>query len=122
MSNNPINLALRFFLELAGLAAMAYWGWTTHDGAWRFVWGIGLPVVAAALWGVFRVPNDPGNAPVAVPGPVRLLLEALYFGAAVGLLAAADQERTAVILGVVIVLHYVASYDRVIRFLRDQPL
>ena len=117
MSNNPINLALRFILELAGLAAMGYWGWTTHDGVGRYVWGFGLPVLAAAVWGVFRVPGDPGDAPVAVSGVVRLLLEAAYFGGAVGLLYAAGRESAALILGVVVVLHYLASYDRVIRFL-----
>jgi hypothetical protein len=26
MSNQPANLALRFFLELAALFALAYWG------------------------------------------------------------------------------------------------
>jgi hypothetical protein len=31
MSKNPANLALRFVLELAALAALGYWGWTTHN-------------------------------------------------------------------------------------------
>jgi hypothetical protein len=122
MSNNPINLALRFILELAGLVAMAYWGWTTHDGAWQWITAIGLPVIAAALWGTFRIPNDPKpDPPVVVPGPVRLLLEAVYFAAAVILLVDAGKDQTALILGVVIVLHYIVSYDRVIHMLRNQP-
>lgn len=115
MSNHPLNLALRFALELAALGAMAYWGWTQNDGAWRWIAALGLPLIAAALWGTFRVPNDPREAPIAVPGAIRLLLEAAFFGGAVLLLALADQSRAALIFGVIIVLHYIASYDRVLR-------
>ena len=117
MAWHPINLALRFMLELAALAAYAYWGWAAHEGAWRYLLGIGLPLLAAVLWGTFRVPNDPGNAPVPVPGPVRLLLEAAFFAGAVALLAAVS-PRPAVVLGVLVVLHYAASYDRVVRLLK----
>ena len=56
MSENPANLALRFLLELAALAALGYWGWVAHDGASRWVWTAGLVVGAAAVWGVFRCP------------------------------------------------------------------
>jgi hypothetical protein len=113
MSKNPVNLALRFVLEMVALAALAYWGWTEHGGIGRFVFGIGLPVAAAAVWGTFRVADDPRDPPVTVPGWVRLLLEVVYFAAAVILLAAAGQSRVAVIFGVIVVLHYVVSYDRI---------
>ncbi len=119
MSSHPLNLALRFLLELAALAAMAYWGWTTQEGAWRVVLAVGIPLVAAALWGTFRVPGDPAKAPVAVPGLARLLLEFAFFGAAAGLLIAANQPTTAQVLAVVVILHYIASYDR-IRWLLTQ--
>jgi hypothetical protein len=78
MGSNPINLALRFILEIAALFALGYWGWTQHDGVWRFVWGIGLVILAAVIWGTFAVPDDPsrsGNAPVPVPGALRLVIE-----------------------------------------------
>lgn len=78
MANNPVNLALRFVLEMAALAALGYWGWTQHSGIARWAWTLGLVIGAAALWGTFRVPDDPGSAPVAVPGIVRLLLEAAF--------------------------------------------
>jgi hypothetical protein len=113
MSNHPINLALRFLLEMAILAALAYWGWAEHHGLWRAVLAVGLPLAAALLWGTFRVPGDPKDAPVPVPGPVRLLLELVLFAAAVWFLAAADQPSAAAVLGVLVVLHYAASYDRV---------
>ena len=86
MENNPINLTVRFVLELLALFAMGVWGWTQHSGLTQWVMTLLLPLGAAALWGVFRVPNDPGKAVVAVPGWVRLLLEALFFGVAVACL------------------------------------
>jgi hypothetical protein len=113
MSNHPINLTLRFLLEMAILAALAYWGWVEHHGLWRPVLALGLPLAAAILWGTFRVPGDPKDAPVPVPGLVRLLLELALFAAAVWLLAAADQLSAAIVLGVLVVLHYAAAYDRV---------
>ncbi|NLG73357.1 MAG: YrdB family protein [Chloroflexi bacterium] len=118
MANHPLNLALRFFLELVGLFALGYWGWTQHSGLLRFLLAAGLPLAAAVLWGVFRVPNDPGQAPVAVPGVVRLLLEAAYFSAAVWALYAAGRLGWGLTLAVVVLLHYALSYDRVLRMLR----
>lgn len=41
----------------------------------RFFLALGIPGVAAVLWATFRVPNDPGRAPVPVPGIVCLALE-----------------------------------------------
>lgn len=120
MSKNPLNLLIRFLLELAGLAAMAYWGWTQHEGLLRGVLAVGLPLVAAALWGTFRVSGYPKDAPVEVPGIVRLLLEFAYFGVAVGLLAAASQQQVALVFAVVVLLHYLASYDYVLALLRNQ--
>lgn len=113
MSNHPVNLTIRFLLELLALAAMAVWGWTQHAGALRFVWAIGLPLLAAVLWGVFRVDGDPNKAPVRVPGMVRLLLEALVFGGAVWSLYAAGRTTPASIFGLVVLVHYVVSYDRI---------
>ncbi len=71
-----INLGLHFLLELCGLAALIYWGFQAAEGLMKIVLGVLLPLLAAAAWGTFKVPNDPGKAPVAVRGPVRLLLEA----------------------------------------------
>lgn len=120
MSRNPIVLTVIFLLELAGLVAMGYWGWTRHEGLMRFVWTIGLPVAAAAIWGVFRVEGDPGHAPVAVHGVVRLLLEIAYFALAVWLLVLAAAPAAALILGAVALVDYALSYDRILRMIRNE--
>ena len=116
MGSNPINLALRFLLELAALSAIGYWGWTQHDGALRFILTIGLPLLAAILWGTFAVPDDPsrsGKAPVPVRGIIRLLLELAFFAIATWLLFDARQLSSGRILGVVVLTHYLISYDRI---------
>lgn len=116
MSLHPLNLALRFLLEVAALVALAYWGFSQHAGFWRFVIGLGSPLVAAVLWGTFAVPNDrsrSGKAPVPVPGVVRLLLELTFFGLAAWALYDAGKPMLALVLAGVTAVHYVLSYDRV---------
>jgi len=86
----------------------------------RWLWTIGLPAVAAAAWGVFRVDGDPGKAPVPVTGPIRLLIELAYFAVAVMLLSLAHTPTAAIILAALVILDYGLSYDRVLRMLRNQ--
>ena len=120
MSNHPLNLVLRFALEIAGLIAMGYWGFRTGQGAFmRFLLGSGVPLLAAVLWGVFRVPDDPGSAPVAVPGVLRLILELAFFGFAVWALNDAGARTLGWALGLVVLAHYLISYDRVAWLIRQ---
>src|SRR5687768_15698480 len=80
MGKNPLNLALRFALELTSLFAPGYWGFTQFDGVLRWLIGPGAPLIAATLWGTFRVDYEPKKAPVRVPGIVRLGIEILVLG------------------------------------------
>ena len=115
MGSHPLNLALRFMLELAALFAFARWGWIHSTGLLRYFLGLGLPLLAAVLWGTFAVPDDPsrsGKAPVPIPGLMRLLLELVFFGFATWCFFATGLSVWGWILGVVTLLHYLASYDR----------
>lgn len=56
MSQNPLNLTLRFVLELAGLYAFGAWGWIQHAGSMRYLLVIVLPLIAGDPLGLFRVP------------------------------------------------------------------
>jgi len=53
-----LNLLVRFLLELCMLAAVGYWGFKTQT-SWfmKILFGIGLPVLIAALWGMFIAPR-----------------------------------------------------------------
>ena len=116
MGTHPANLALRFLLELTTLVALGAWGWNAGGRQWKWVLVVLVPVEAATAWGTFAVPEDPsrsGAAPVPVPGVVRLVLELGFFAAGVLALRSLGWERSAGLLGLVAVLHYLASYDRV---------
>jgi hypothetical protein len=122
MGSHPINLAVRFLLELLALVAMGFWGWNRGDGVLRLTLALGIPLVAAAAWGTFAVPHDPsrsGQAPMAVPGLVRLVLEAIFFCAAVWALFSAGATTAGGLLGSAILVHYAASYDRVAWLIRQ---
>ena len=122
MSSNPLNLALRFALEIAVLFALGYWGWTQHEGIMRFIWSIGLVVLAAVIWGTFAVPDDPsrsGKAPIPVPGAIRLVIELVLFAAGTWAFIAAGQPVWGAVLGILTVIHYSLSYDRIIWLLKN---
>lgn len=117
MGSHPINLFIRFLLELSILLAMGVWGWRQTDGWFQFVLALGIPIIFAAVWGTFAVPNDPsrlGRAPVPVPGIVRLILELAFFTIGTWMLYNMGYLSLSPIFGVIVVIHYLVSYDRVI--------
>jgi Protein of unknown function (DUF2568) len=91
-----VTLTARFLCELAMLAALAYWGFGAGDGPGAWLLGIGAPVLAAAVWGSLVAPK----ARWPVPGPVRVAIELVLFGAAAAALAAAGQPVAGLVLGV----------------------
>jgi hypothetical protein len=113
---------LRFLLELCALAAAGYWGWSVSKGYSRFLLTLGVPLFLAVLWGTFAVPGDPsrsGHSPVPVPGVVRLLLELAIFAFAAWSLYNAGRPVLGLILAVLVVVHYVLSYDRITWLVRQ---
>jgi hypothetical protein len=122
MGSHPINLVIRFLLELSALLAMGGWGWRQGEGGWRFVLAMAIPLMAAVLWGVFAVPHDPsrsGAAPIAVPGLLRLVLELTVFGFAIWALSDMDAARLSWALGLAVIIHYLASYDRLLWLIKQ---
>ncbi len=117
---HAFNIALRFVLELLALAAVCYWGFTFSAllGP-RLLGGLGVPLLLATAWAMFRVPGDGGEPIVAVRGTVRLLLETMVFGIAVALLVAAGAPRLAGAFALVLLLHYALDYQRVATLLRS---
>ena len=117
MAYHPLNLALRFLLELAALAAMASYGWQlTDNGPLRLLAALSIPLIAAAAWGVFAVPGDrsrSGNAPVPIAGFVRLFLELAFFGFAAWSLYASGALAMGSVFAALVILHYAVSYERI---------
>jgi hypothetical protein len=83
---HAVNLTLRFCLELAALAALAWSG--TQAGSStvvHVVLAIAAPLAAAVVWGLFVAPK----ARVQVSEEARLVIELAVFVAAAAALAAA---------------------------------
>lgn len=98
---------------------MGYWGWTQGNGVLRPLLAILIPLLAAAIWGIFRVPDDPGRAPVPVPGVVRLAIELAFFGLAVWMQVTSLSPQGGSIFAIIVLLHYTISYDRVLWLLKQ---
>ena len=116
MGSHPINLAIRFLLEIMALVSVGMWGWKQHEGWFRWLLTIGFPILLAITWVTFAVPNDPsrsGSAPIVTPGVVRLALELGIFAFAAWALNNIGLTKSSWIFGSIVVLHYVASYDRI---------
>lgn len=98
------NLALRFALELAAPAALAYWGFHTGRTAIAdVVLGLGAPLLAAVVWGVFAAPTSARR----LRGGGLLAVQSAVFGAAAIGLAAAGQPVLAVAFALVVAVNSV---------------
>ena len=96
------NLVLAITLELAMLAALGYFGFqSTHVPLLRWVLAVGLPLLAAALWGAVLAPKAAHRIPM-LPG--TLLSLGLFLLAALAL-HRAGQSTLAVVMAVAAVIH-----------------
>ena len=117
LSSHPVNLALRFLLEITALISSGIWGWNQGEGWFRYVLAIGIPVIFAVIWGVFAVPNDPsrsGSAPVITPGIIRIIIEIAILGFGAWALYTLNYPIAGIIFGLILILHYIISWDRII--------
>jgi hypothetical protein len=92
------NLLLKFLLELAALAAFAYWGGTVGDGAVSVLVAIAAPALAAALWGTFAAPRARRRLRLAYRVPFELAVFAL----AVAALFAVGAPVVAIVLALLV--------------------
>jgi hypothetical protein len=96
------NLGLSFLLELCMLAGLGYWGFKTGQG-WgvKVLLGIGAPLLAAAVWGVFAAPA----ARTRLKGFSLALLEIFLLGSGAAALYFAGQNRLAWIYAAALVIN-----------------
>jgi hypothetical protein len=101
------NLALAFFLELAMLVSFGYWGfWAGKSGMARLGLGLGVPLLAAAIWGIFMAPKSSRR----LQGGAYLALKLALFGLAVAALIVAGSPALGVAFGVVVAVNTVLLY------------
>jgi hypothetical protein len=58
-----INKGIMFLLEICMLLSLSYWGFHNH-ASMAYLYGIGLPVLVALLWGVFAAPKSKKRLPM----------------------------------------------------------
>ncbi len=96
------NLLLRFLLELCALAALGYWGLKAGRGMLpKIGLGLGAPLLAAVVWGIFVAPQSPRRA----EGVVYVFLETAVLGSAAVALAATGHRRLAIAVALVAVIN-----------------
>jgi hypothetical protein len=123
MGSNPINLAIRFLLEMIALFSTGIWGWNQNEGWPRLLFALGIPLIFATIWGTFTVPNDPSRsskALIVTPGVVRLAIELLFFSLASVALYDIGWYKASLGFGTLVIIHYVVSYDRIIWLLSNK--
>jgi hypothetical protein len=78
------GLLLLFLLELAVLAIGGWWGWALDAGTpVRLAAAVAVPLLLAALWGVFGSPK----ARVPLPAAGKHAFQAAWFAVGGGMLA-----------------------------------
>lgn len=94
------NEILAFFLEVVALWAVGGWGWHVGSGVLlKLLLAIGLPLVAAVVWGLFAAPR----AVVRLPVAGILAVKAVVFTAATLALSGSGHPVLAVAFAVVVV-------------------
>jgi hypothetical protein len=73
----PLNLAVKFLLELAALAAFGLWGASIASGLLALLLATALPVAVAVLWGTFAAPRARRRLPLRLRAPFELAVFAL---------------------------------------------
>jgi hypothetical protein len=95
------NLGLKFLLELAAIAALAYAGAQVGSGVVAVLVAIALPLVFIGLWGYFAAPRSEHRLTTAP----RVTFELGMFAAAAVALALAGSAILAVAFAVVALLN-----------------
>ncbi len=116
MSQNPLNLAVRFLLEIAAVVGLFRLGLSVADGPSAVLLALASSLGAASAWGLFNVPGDrsrSGRSPVQVSGAVRLSLELLILGGGGAGWFLSGPNPFAWTYLVVLAVHYLVSWDRV---------
>lgn len=97
-----MNLAIRFLLEFAAVAAVTYWGFTVGDTvATKLILGIGAPLLVVVVWAVFVAPK----AVVRLPRSIRHILGLVILILAAVALAGAGQVTLAILFAIVVLVN-----------------
>ena len=99
-----INLGIRFLLEILVLIILGYWGFQVSNGTMmKIIAGIGTPLLAAVLWGLFGAPK----ATYLLHGFPFLILEIVIFGLPAIALLFLEKQTLAYFYGAVTIVNLI---------------
>lgn len=102
-----VNLAIRFLLELAAVAAVVYWGWRLGgEGLAGLALGLALAAVLVLVW--WRLIAPKARGPISTD--MRPLIGSGILLLAAGALGLAGQPFLAAILAGAVVVNTVVMY------------
>ena len=102
-----INLTLAFLLELAMLAAFAYWGFQVGNTTiMKILLGIGIPLLVAAVWSIFMAPRSPKH----LQGAAYLALKVVLFGLAIAALILVGNRTSSIVLAILFAINTILLY------------
>lgn len=101
-----VNLAARFVLELAGVAALAYAGFQSTTSPLRWLAAVAAPAALIVFWALIVAPR----AVNPIPLPAREVIGTLALLASAAALAASGQPRPALALAVLTVVNNVLLF------------
>jgi hypothetical protein len=116
------QLAIRFALEVSSLVAIGLFAGGWFRSGWSYAVGWGAPVLVAIAWGTLAVKGDPsrsGNAPIPIPGLLRLILEMGVFLGGAAALAALNDRVALVLFLATFAVHHLMTTDRLAWLLRQ---
>lgn len=114
--SHPLNLTVRFILEITVLIAVGVWAFSKSNGLDAYMYGICAPILMATVWGVFAVPNDPsrsGKTVIKTLGVVRLILEIIFFSIGSYGLYNLHYINLSYAFSGITIFHYLFSKDRI---------
>ena len=121
---HPLNLVLRFLLELALIFIGGYWAFETWAGSFlQWPTTIVIPLVIICIWGLFNVPGDPsrsGKAPIPISGINRLLIEIALFGLGFYFFYDLNLKSLALCFFFSFIMHNSLASDRIIWLLKQK--
>ncbi|HEY2697001.1 MAG TPA: YrdB family protein [Pseudonocardiaceae bacterium] len=107
---HALNEGLAFLFEIAALVAISWWGCHIGDNtADHILLGLGAPLLAIVLWGLFAAPRSAVRTPMAGVLSVKIVV----FGAAAVGLWFTGLHVLAVVFAVLVAINTtIATVDR----------
>lgn len=96
----PMNLGLKFLLELAAIASLAVWGWQVGSPAVGVVMAVVAPVAGMVVWGLFAAPKATRRLPTLWRVPLEL---GIFLLSVLALAAAGHPLLAALLLAAIVV-------------------